>query len=641
MLGAARRFGARVLPWLLVAACASLATEYKPLVSDEAIRAQGARLGAPLWRLPLGSALVEDMRLIAPERLLVGLRLDDEYLPNRDVLLLDAASGKVLWRYDRQQRPGTFTLVLADAGCICFRVDAEGGTSLLGLDAASGAERWNVELRAGTARVEPLLGQGALLAAGVAKGEATLAAYDTDSGARRWERHAAAPGAEARHPPLVTTQAIWHFYEGVTRLAPERGETLWSRGDVHLGPLSPPPVLAGAALLVIDGRNRLLRLDAERGTTLGETALDAALRYTNIYPYGERIYLRAERPAAPGAAPGGGAYTLQALDARSGRVLWSYRDSEPSISNLIEHGGRVYVATQSRLLALGLDSGARFFSRTLTNSGRTYPVHLRRFGETIVFIGELLIVGVDARSGALTYTQGMNPLAPETSLTSLDAAIRAGEGIVVKQDVTGDVLDLLAIYSSEARDFQNLSNSYHQMQAGDYVGAATSLPTRRQSGGSTIDLNSLGSRLSNLQYGLDLSAAVSQTAGKLFLMVEEKKRRIELARQKFFRRAILSAYAQTEWRDYVFRPQNDFDSNMAGISLVHLPDGKRDDVFMSPNYLTFGLWNLVDFEHKVVYHHGIGLRPEQYRFGPPTLQRGGLIRVYENFLIARPLHLSP
>lgn len=115
-----------------------------------------------------------------------------------------------------------------------------------------------------------------------------------------------------------------------------------------------------------------------------------------------------------------------------------------------------------------------------------------------------------------------------------------------------------------------------------------------------------------------------------------------LARQKLFRRSIISAYRIADLGDYVFRPHMQVDAqgegSYAAISIVHLPTGRRRTMVASPSYLEYGLWNWVDLEKGILYHHGLGLDPSRYEYGETeNVGTYGKARVLKSFLIAVPL----
>jgi len=82
------------------------------------------------------------------------------------------------------------------------------------------------------------------------------------------------------------------------------------------------------------------------------------------------------------------------------------------------------------------------------------------------------------------------------------------------------------------------------------------------------------------------------------------------------------------------------DDQFVTVSIIHLPSGKLRETYLSPQYLTYGLWNLVDFSKGVVFHHGIGMDPSSYKLSKARMYYPyKRARTIENFLIATPLKI--
>lgn len=112
-----------------------------------------------------------------------------------------------------------------------------------------------------------------------------------------------------------------------------------------------------------------------------------------------------------------------------------------------------------------------------------------------------------------------------------------------------------------------------------------------------------------------------------------------IRQQKFFRRSILSAYELGEEGEYVFRPDSK-DLHLIGVSIVHLPTGKLSHSNLAPLYQEYNLWNLIDFEKGVIYHHGLGLEPADYEFSEPFSYYNTVrVRLYKSYLIAQPIEI--
>jgi hypothetical protein len=107
-----------------------------------------------------------------------------------------------------------------------------------------------------------------------------------------------------------------------------------------------------------------------------------------------------------------------------------------------------------------------------------------------------------------------------------------------------------------------------------------------------------------------------------------------LSLYQYLRQTILAAYDSAEEGDYVFRP--DTKENFSGITVIHLPTGASRHYDLSPSYEQYGLWNRMNFQKGIVYHHGIGMEPDDYVFAEPfSSYRGGVkVRQFNGYLIA-------
>src|SRR5208337_1293677 len=133
----------RLLLWLpvtamILAASGCAAPRMLPTsMSDDAITQRAGRQRPPVWTIPLGPALVEDMWLLGPGRLLVGLKKDFPSLPNMGYLLIDTGSGGVLWEHQRNEDDEWY-LVLTSADRLLFSVTSGKNVSLIAINARTG-----------------------------------------------------------------------------------------------------------------------------------------------------------------------------------------------------------------------------------------------------------------------------------------------------------------------------------------------------------------------------------------------------------------------------------------------------------------------------------------------------------------------
>ncbi len=629
-----------ILTAIIAAATATLASDkmVKVDVPEQLIREFAAKEGAIRWKIPLGRALPEEMTLVAPGKLLVGLRKDVVGLPNLDYLLVDTATGASLWRYSREKKKGAFQLVLVRSDRLVFLVEEAKRFVLTGLATADGAEKWSKPFEGDTVRFFAAPnGAGILVEQGKGR-ETTLTVLNAADGGKRWSRKFPIAGkGEARPQPMWVQDDVCLFANGVERLAGTDGHTVWARSELLFDENCPQPRLDGEELLVIHNANRLTDVEAGSGRSLWSLELPAQSSYTNIYPTDQRLYVRSLRKLFPGAAAGTGVPILIAVRRQDPQILWSYTSDAPVVSNLVEAEDRLFFATAAKLVALRLSNGAPLFAAEVTNSGRTFPVRVRAYPDKIVFIGELIVAAYDPESGSQIYNHGMTPVSIETSLTSLDSAIpRLKEEVAALQ--RGKATSSLAkSFGDEASRYQEMSNAYRheawtKQSVGDKMGADLASIKARTASGSAAGMSSAAFFMAvwDLSTSLRNALELSQIAG-----LPE--------RQELFRKSILSSYLAAENADYVYRPNRRMgtgEEDFTSVTVIQLATGRRRDTVLSPTYLSYGLWNVVDFENGLVFHHGIGLDPAAYRWSDnELLPAQGKVRTIENFLIAAPVRI--
>jgi outer membrane protein assembly factor BamB len=634
------RYATAALLPLAVSGCSApfVGTAQKPVLANEAsIRAEAARSAPPAWKLPLGSGHIDDMAVPTPGRLLMTVRKAATRTGGQHMMLVDMASGKTIWRYDGKQNKAEYRQILALSDIILYRLDREDGegATLVALDAANGAERWTLKVDGGAVTFQPLLVDGLILAVRRDKEDITATAYKLSSAKKGWERKFALPAGDTGTPPapLTTVDGMWVFYGGVEKIATDTGETVWSRDDLLPGSWASPR-LAGNSLYLMDKGKALHKLAAASGKSLWRSAAPVGgATVTNIYPSGERIYLRGMNPADLKAAK-----PLVAVGARDGKRLWRHDNNGFVVSNFIEHNGRLYFATPSHLAALDLASGRLAFSTEITNSGRAFPVQVRRFGNKMVFLGELIVAAVDAKSGRIGYSHGFDPVDDFTSLNNIDSTISNNSGRSAGS--ANAFADMAATSAANSARYQEQSNHYANVasQARTQAARGDSMAgIRAQGAQAQADINAEFSRIESNMALMSSSMALGQALAEARWNANFAA---EVRRQEYLRRVITSSYPIMEQGEYVYRPMRDIRSRteqFAGVAVIHMPTGRIAQTNLSAQHFIYGLWNLVDIEKGLVYHNGVGLDPAAYEYDGKS---GHFPVDYVNtFLIARPVKI--
>jgi outer membrane protein assembly factor BamB len=173
---------------------------------DETVKKRAAQQSPPLWRIPLGPALVENMEMIGPDRLLVGVRKDFPGLPNLDYMLVDTEKGEIIWRYPR--KGGEYDPLLIFTDLILFRIDDRKTVSLLALDAQTGKERWGFSQKGLNIIHFPALAGNKVIAVDQEKVAVILTAISLDSGKTVWQKTIQAKKGASLPSPLMIDEDI-------------------------------------------------------------------------------------------------------------------------------------------------------------------------------------------------------------------------------------------------------------------------------------------------------------------------------------------------------------------------------------------------------------------------------------------------
>lgn len=604
---------------------------------DQLERRRAAR-GPALWKVPLGTALVERLAWLGPDHVYLALRADSAKLENLDHMVLEAATGRTVWRRSREQRDSRYSLLYATPRVLLFSIEHGNGTrELEALDGATGERRWARRLRPpkGLASVLPTLIEAAGLVVVVERSGA--AGLELSSGNVAWERSLAGSGPVR---PLVSDgTGLWDPNGTVARVSDATGANLWE-SDVVAADV--PLQIDGDRLFVVGPDRRVTGMDATSGDMLWQVRLPVDVAADNVQPADGAVFVRGRDGS--GTA---GRHVFAMLDPRDGHLRWLQALEEPSLSNVIVAGDTVYHATASETFALDAATGAPRFETRITDTGRNYPVHLRLEDAHVVYIGELVIAGVALEDGSLRFRHGLTPLSPETSLNALDASIPRLREQLGAAKAGGGSFDL-----GEARRFQNLSNGYAR-QAQSYRTQA--FMARSSGNGGMAD--SARFRALEAQGAANRAASQARTMATVEMSLSIMNLAMQLQdvwkaagiestieRYLLFRDAILGGYAAAENARYVFRPHSRYraaDDHFAGVQIMDLATGRRAFTYLSPAYRSYGLCNLVDFERGIVIHHGVGLDPAGYQYGEayrpaPLAPR---IRTVESYLIASAVRI--
>jgi hypothetical protein len=232
----------------------------------------------------------------------------------------------------------------------------------------------------------------------------------------------------------------------------------------------------------------------------------------------------------------------------------------------------------------------------------------------------------------------MTPGSGELHLNGLDDAIPNLKEELKKTSTSGNLARNSSSFATmEMARYQNLALTYrsqanYSWNQGDMLG--TSVATMKQ--GQAQHQARLQAMTAFVFSVVDMAILIRQ-----FIISRSIKTAIE--RQELFRKSILASYAQAEAADYVYRPHllfRDATDDFSALSIVHIPTGKRSETVLSPHYLSYGLWQVVDFDNGVVYHSNIGMDPSRYELSEARAYYPyKKAKTVNTFLIAQPVKI--
>jgi outer membrane protein assembly factor BamB len=283
---------------------------------------------------------------------------------------LDLATGRQRWRFELSSlQAAEYGTIAGDTLFIGTSFTSEGALDppvVYALDLATGRQRWRSVLDRGTDLqwAAPVVDGGQVLVADTLSHEGSaptshLHALDVGTGRVRWtaDLHASQQGFFTE-PPVTAGGLVYVATASRTLLALEAasGREVWrARGF---------PVIAGVrnGLVIVAIDDRLAALDAGSGVRRWEVPVSSRGEHWPVLD-GDTVYMASVDDVI-------------AVDAAAGTTRWRV-PVDPAVGPPVRVGGRLYVATRSRLLALDAASGrplwtsdkGRIVTGPLTSSG--------------------------------------------------------------------------------------------------------------------------------------------------------------------------------------------------------------------------------------------------------------------------------
>ena len=324
------------------------------------VRAYDARTGRLRWTYPTGPnafirAIGDGWVIVAPDfGPLIGL---------------DLATGKQRWRFKLAPlQAAEYGTIAGDTLFIGTSFTAEGALDppvVYALDLATGRQRWRTVLDRGTDLqwAAPVVDGRQVLVADTLSHEGSaptshLHALDAGTGRVRWKAdlHTSQQGFFAE-PPVVAGGLVYVATASRRLLAldVDSGREVWRERGF--------PVVAGVrdGLVIAAIEDRLVALDAGSGVRRWEVPVSGRGEHWPVLD-GDTVYMASVDDVI-------------AVDAAAGTTRWRV-PVDPAVGPSVRIGGRLYVATRSRLLALDASSGRPLWTSArlrIVNGPRATP----------------------------------------------------------------------------------------------------------------------------------------------------------------------------------------------------------------------------------------------------------------------------
>jgi outer membrane protein assembly factor BamB len=313
------------------------------------VRAYDARTGRLRWTYPTRPnafirALGDGWVIVAPA--------------HGPLMGLDLATGKQRWRFELAPlQAAEYGTIAGDTLFIGTSFPSEGAVDppvVYALELATGRQRWRTVLDRGTDLqwAAPVVAGGQVLVADTLShpGSAPtshLHALDAGTGRVRWKAdlHTSQQGFFAEPPVVVAGGLVYVRTASSALLALEVN----SGREVWRAPGS--PVVAGVrdGLVITVFEDRLAALDASSGVRRWEIPVSGRREHWPVLD-GDTVHVAS-------------ADHMIAVDAATGTMRWQVPVGA-AVGPPVQVGGRLYVATRSRLLALDPSSGRSLWTST-------------------------------------------------------------------------------------------------------------------------------------------------------------------------------------------------------------------------------------------------------------------------------------
>ena len=470
-------------------------------------------------------------------------------------------------------------------------------------------------------------------------GSRTVEAVDVSTGKPCWTFSVEGPAGKGNDKnvwPILFSNGIMFFEEGVTYRRLPDGQVVWDRKDLHVEGIAQPE--ATDEIVLLQSKDGLVASDVSSGKTVW-TCAEVKNQVTKLALTGKHICVAESEKGLLFKT-----HRIHLLDQANGSVLWSY-DTEPILGNIVESEDAIFFSTKDRIITLDIKKGTELYKKELPwkDEFSSHVVSLRNHSVTVG--NEWNVAMWDQKDGKLVYHHHFEPLCPIMTTQERMLEQRA-LGAQASALTTGALSYTSSIntayyqssYNQSMANYRSTGDSLHLSQAQMYQGLTRS---------------SIG--MERTMAGMQFGMALSQATMSIGMSILKSK--------------ILSVHSMVYPAiDSVIRDFCTFDNakyavrlvglqvegqRFSAIEILHVSTGKLKQILLSPyqmpsdlktmgssrmtaselsGYLPVAIYQhhsfstVVDLQRKRIFHYGPGLNVDDYvHFNETGFIRGRLL----------------
>lgn len=601
--------------------------------SAEYLRPNATR---PLWQTPLDDMVIDSMIMLGGGRLLVSTATlgRDRTLKNKEFLVLDTASGTILWRIPKETAwKHTYTVPITDP-VILIEDRSPEGISYKAVDIENKAVLWEKKIKDATS-LTAYSGNYLIISSREDKEKSTLRAIDLEKGQQVWSRSVAS-GIEG--PPSVLSvpgrDDILAYGANVALVSLKDGGDIWINKNVPVKADTALPRIYKGSVFLSGEKGNIYRLKLSDGSIQwkGEVQGDNVI---TILVSGSRLFV-------VGKTLRSGRVILTCLNSKSGKKLWAYDYIGSLNSTLYEDERALTFVAGKNLVKLDKTKGTPFVEMALPFE----RLEEDRLPERIVLTPKGIVVANESNIASFTlrrnnniYWRSVESIREYSETRKLLRAtkqvVQQGQGQIASAPeipslppVSRTYLDSVTSYrksvfqrTSSVLSSPRSSSLSRQMAHEERIGALQSEM------GALKRQHKAESRQAEINFALT-AANLAVTLYSAYMEARAKAIDVgALEQAKYQLRTASENYSKLFVDRYYVRPYRSMTKG-TGISIVNIITGEQKDMIVSPlNYsLEFtGQSFFLDVENETLFVSGIGLDPALYR--KTEIEELGLVNI--------------